>query len=304
MFDIVVLTEKAYVNPTNVDWYVQQILDEDNYVLEALKEAGLNVCKKAWCDPEFNWASTKAVMFRTTWDYFDRYPEFSVWLKEVSKTCKLINSAELIEWNIDKRYLIELADAGINVAPTVLLEKGVARKSLREMLADEGWAEAVLKPVVSGAARHTYRITPSNADEHEGILSELLLQEHMLLQEFLNDIVEFGEISLMFMGGNFTHAIRKIAKEGDFRVQDDHGGRVVSHEATKEEIEFSKKAIAACPELPLYARVDIVRDNSGALSICELELIEPELWFRENPSAAKELATACLNLREISPSNE
>lgn len=295
MYDIVVLTEKAYINPEKVDWYVQQVLDEDNYVLEALSQAGFSVCKKAWCDPEFDWGSAKAVMFRTTWDYFDRYAEFSVWLKEVSKTCKLINSAELINWNIDKRYLLELRSKGVNVAPTLLLERG-STVNLAQRFAETGWSEAVLKPVVSGAARHTYRISAENAEKHQGILEKLLAEEHMLLQEFLNDIVEFGEISLMFMGGVFTHAIRKIAKSGDFRVQDDHGGRVVSHDATTEEIAFGESAIAASPELPTYARVDIVRDNSGALSICELELIEPELWFRENPAAADVLAKACLNL--------
>jgi glutathione synthase/RimK-type ligase-like ATP-grasp enzyme len=295
MYDIVVLTEKAYINPKKADWYVQQVLDEDNYVLEALSRAGFSVCKKAWCDPEFDWGSTKAVMFRTTWDYFDRYAEFSVWLQEVSKTCALINSAELIDWNIDKRYLLELQKKGVNVASTQLLEKG-SSVQLAQKFASTGWSEAVLKPVVSGAARHTYRITTDNVAEHQEILEKLLTEEHMFLQEFLNDIVEFGEISLMFMGGVFTHAIRKIAKSGDFRVQDDHGGRVVSHLASAEEIAFGGRAIAACPELPTYARVDIVRDNSGELSICELELIEPELWFRENPAAADELAKACLNL--------
>lgn len=295
MYDIVVLTGKTYINPEQVDWYVQQVLDEDNYVLEALSRSGFSVCKKAWCDPEFDWSSTKTVIFRTTWDYFDRYAEFSVWLKEVSTTCKLINSAELIEWNIDKRYLLELQIKGVNVAPTLLLERGT-EVYLAQKFADTGWSEAVLKPVVSGAARHTYRITAENAVQHQDILEKLLSEEHMLLQEFLDDIVEFGEISLMFMGGVFTHAIRKIAKSGDFRVQDDHGGRVVSHDATKEEIAFGKSAIAVCPELPTYARVDIVRDNSGKLSICEIELIEPELWFRENPAAADVLARACLNL--------
>lgn len=296
MYDIVILTEKAYISPEKVDGYIQQVLDEDNYVLEALQKSGFRVCKKAWCDPEFDWGSAKALMFRTTWDYFDRYPEFSVWLKKVSKTCKLINSAKLIEWNIDKRYLLELKLKGINVAPTLLLEQG-SNADLTKAFAEQGWKEAVLKPVVSGAARHTYRITADNAIEHQVVLSELLQEEHMLLQEFLSDIVTFGEISIIYIGGKFTHAIRKIAKPGDFRVQDDHGGRVVSHDATSEEIEFGEKAISACPEMPTYARVDIVRDNTGNLSICELELVEPELWFRKNPEAADALATACKKLK-------
>ena len=100
----------------------------------------------------------------------------------------------------------------------------------------------------------------------------------------------------MFMGGNYTHAVRKIAKPGDFRVQDDHGGRVEVYEASVQEIEFGISALAASPFNPIYARVDIVRDNAGKLSLCELELIEPELWFRNNPSAADALAKACLEV--------
>jgi hypothetical protein len=96
------------------------------------------------------------------------------------------------------------------------------------------------------------------------------------------------------MGGRYTHAVRKIAKTGDFRVQDDHGGRVEVYEASTEEIEFGLLALEVCPYNPIYARIDIVRDNLGNLSLCELELIEPELWFRNNPSAADELAKACL----------
>ena len=73
MYDIVVLTQSEYINPEKVDWYVQQVLDEDNYVIEALAAQGMNVIKKDWSDPEFDWTSARALMFRTTWDYFERY---------------------------------------------------------------------------------------------------------------------------------------------------------------------------------------------------------------------------------------
>ena len=89
----------------------------------------------------------------------------------------------------------------------------------------------------------------------------------------------------------YTHAVRKIAKKGDFRVQDDHGGKVEKYNANKNEIQFAIKCIENCPEQPLYARVDIVYDNEGQISLGELELIEPELWFRKNPKSAKLLAS-------------
>lgn len=91
--------------------------------------------------------------------------------------------------------------------------------------------------------------------------------------------------------GKYTHAVRKIAKKGDFRVQDDHGGKVEKYNANTDEIQFARKCLKNCPEPPLYARVDIVYDNNGQISLGELELIEPELWFRNNPKSAKLLAS-------------
>ena len=112
----------------------------------------------------------------------------------------------------------------------------------------------------------------------------------MLFQVFLNDIKIFGEISLILIDGEYTHAVRKIAKKGDFRVQDDHGGVVRSHTATIAEKEFAEKCFKNCPYHPLYARVDIVYDNNKQLSLSELELIEPELWFRKNKKSVKKMA--------------
>ena len=112
----------------------------------------------------------------------------------------------------------------------------------------------------------------------------------MLFQKYLYNITDKGEISLIMIGGEYTHAVRKIAKKGDFRVQDDHGGIVTPHTATIAEIEFAEKCIKNCPYNPLYARVDIVYDNNKKLSLSELELIEPELWFRNNKDSVKKMA--------------
>ena len=291
MYDVIVLTQEEYIAPTSVDWYIKNVLDEDNYVLEALRAEGLKAEKKDWADLDFDWSTTKSVIFRTTWDYFDRYPEFEPWLAKISSQCQLFNSADIIKWNIDKHYLSDLMSAGLNVAPSHFISHG-SSITLKDLFSETGWSQAVLKPTISGAARHTYRLSPANAESHENIFAELLAVEDMIFQEFLNDIVEFGEISLMFMGGEYTHAVRKIAKSGDFRVQDDHGGTVEIHEASKEEIEFGLASLEACPYEPIYARIDIVKDNNGKLSLCELELIEPELWFRNNPESATLLAKA------------
>lgn len=289
MFDIVILTDHRYVNPKKADWYTQQVLDEDSLLQTALENKGLKVCKKDWADKGFDWTTTKYAIFRTTWDYFERFDEFFIWLENTKKKTTFINSSEIINWNIDKHYLQDLAKNKINIAPTIFIEKG-DKITLLALFTKAKWNEAVLKPAISGAARHTYRITPSNCSEVEAVFQELIESESMLFQEFLNNITKKGEISLILIGGKYTHAVKKIAKKGDFRVQDDHGGRVEKYTPTKEEIVFAENCLTASPYKPMYARVDIVYDNNDKPSLSELELIEPELWFRFFPEAAEKLA--------------
>lgn len=289
LFDIVVLTDDRYVTPQNPDWYVQNILQEDGLVMDALKAKGYRVTRKSWSDPEFDWSSTKAVIFRTTWDYFDRYEEWKGWLEKVSQMTKMINPYELIQWNMDKHYLADLRKKGINIPETHYAEIGVVT-NLAALFAQKEWTECILKPCISGAARHTYRIDLSNIHEHEPIFQKLIQDEAMMLQPFQKNVVAKGEISLMVMGGLFTHAVLKIAKPGDFRVQDDFGGTVHEYIPTSEEIAFAEKAVAACSPHPHYARVDIIRDNDDQLAVIEMEMIEPELWFRLKPEAAEVLA--------------
>ena len=125
---------------------------------------------------------------------------------------------------------------------------------------------------------------------YESLFIDLINEEDFLFQEFMTDITKNGEISLILISGKFTHAVKKIAKEGDFRVQDDHGGKVEIYYPSNEEIRFAEDCLKCCVELPIYARVDIVYDNNNKISLGELELIEPELWFRNNPNSAKLLA--------------
>ena len=118
----------------------------------------------------------------------------------------------------------------------------------------------------------------------------------MLFQKFLNNITTQGEISLILIGGKYTHAVKKIAKKGDFRVQDDHGGSVEKYNPKDLEITFAEDCFKASPYRPIYARIDIVYDNNNKPSLSELELIEPELWFRNYPKAAELLAEEIFNL--------
>ena len=296
-FDIVVLTDHRYVAPEKKTPYIENVLQEGLLVLEALKKQGLKAARKSWDDPDFDWSTTKYALFRTTWDYFDRYMEFSKWLETASKQTQFINSKELIYWNIDKHYLQDLSNAGVTIPRTIFLEKGskiTLPNAIAKARAEHGFTTNtyILKPCISGAARHTYKIHNDEIESHEDIFQNLVAEEAMMLQEFQKNIVSEGEISMMVFNGEFTHAVLKIAKPGDFRVQDDFGGTVHDYVPDQEQIAFAQSVVEAAPELPIYARVDIFKDNESNWALAELEIFEPELWFRLNPSAADILAKA------------
>ena len=291
MYDLTILTDQRYVNPENVDVYTQNVLDEDRLLAEACERLGMKIHRTNWDDPDMDWATTRYAIFRTTWDYFERYPEFSKWLDDVQSKTTLINSKELINWNLDKHYLIQLEGKGVRIPATIYLKEGT-KESLEEIVCSSGWSRCILKPAVSGAARHTYMFDARNSGQHEAVFRELIRKENMMLQEYQEQITTKGEVSFMVFGGKFSHAILKKAKPGDFRVQDDFGGTLHDYYPNTEEIAFAEYALKQCPELPVYARVDVFWNNQDELVLGELELIEPELWFRESDSAASSCAKA------------
>lgn len=288
-YDVVLITEDRYVDPPHIDDYIANILTDDDILTRALSNCGLKVRRVSWSDPAFDWSSTRCAVFRTTWDYFNRFDEFIAWLNATEHKTRFINDIRIIRWNMDKHYLADLQKNGVRIVDTTFIEKS-STLSLRDLFAQSGQEKAIIKPAVSGAARHTYMLTKENIGAHASIFSQLIAEESMLFQPFQQHIVSHGEVSYMVMHGKCTHAVLKKAKQNDFRVQDDFGGTVHPYTPNAEEIAFAESAVAACPYEPLYARVDVVRDNFGELAVMELELIEPELWFRKHPPAAAELA--------------
>jgi glutathione synthase/RimK-type ligase-like ATP-grasp enzyme len=291
MYDITLLTDSRYVAPGDPGWYEQNILLEDQMVTASLKQLGLRVTRTNWDNPQFDWKQTRAVVFRTTWDYFYRFHEFDTWLERVSSETQLINPLPIIRWNMDKHYLLDLQQRQINIPPTVIIEKQDQRP-LSEIALSTSWKEFILKPAVSGAARHTYRFTMAELFMHEEIYRQLVSNEAMLLQEFQEHVLTMGEAALMFFDGQYSHAILKKVKPGDFRVQDDFGGSVHDFIPSKDEVRVAENAVAACSRRPAYARVDLMWDREGKPCVSELELIEPELWLRTYPPAATAFALA------------
>lgn len=291
MTTVALLTDRRYENATAGpdDWYLGNILEEDRLLSAALASHGVTSERVDWSRSDVDWARFDGALFRTTWDYFERIDEFLAWLERTAEQTRFLNTLPLVRWNLDKHYLADLERAGVAVVPTRFLEPNA---TLDDVVSATGWDEMVLKPVVSGSAFETYRMTAAETSLHEARLRALLRERAMLVQPFMRAIVENGEVTVMVIDGAVTHAVRKQAKPGDFRVQDDHGGTVHDHAAAPDEIALAEAAMAACSPAPVYGRVDMVRDESGAPRVMELELIEPELWMRRYPPAAERLAAA------------
>lgn len=292
-FDLIIVTkdELATLDPDSSDSFIRKVHREESLLADGLSDLGFNVARKSWSDPEFDWSSTKAILFRSTWDYFHRYDEWIDWLAKTGEVTTMINPHAIIEWNMDKHYLIDLKHKGIHIPDTIVFETGSV-VNLAEAFRSSGWTNAILKPCIAGTARHTYKIVDGVSPELEATFQELIKKEAMMLQPFINSVVTKGEISLMVMGGQYTHAVIKKPKDGDFRVQDDFGGSVEIYEPSPEEIAFAEHVVATCDPQPTYARVDVVTDNKNKLALMELELIEPEVWFRLFPDAANVLVEA------------
>lgn len=291
MTDITLLTCRAYYKPDNITPYIQNILLEQELLKSAFESQGLKVDITYWDNRSYEWQQTKSVLFRTVWDYFERFDEFWDWLEQVKTKTRLINSYELIKWNIDKHYLRDLKNNGIQVVPTYFADRE-NNISLQEIANLNDWKHIVIKPAISASAFNTYKITNDEIEQKEQLFHELLQTHDMLVQPFFPTISELGEASLMVFGGKFTHAILKKAKAGDFRVQDDFGGTVHDYNPTQEEIKFAEKVFQSCTSLPIYGRVDIVWDSNKHIYLSELEIIEPELWIRNRPESANKIAEA------------
>ena len=288
-FDVVVLTDSRYVNPLETDAYINNVLREDELVINALEGKDLSVIKKDWNDPNFNWNNTRSVLFRSTWDYFDNFEQFKKWFDKTRNTCLMINSSETIEWNLDKHYLLDLQKHQIPIPKSEFIKRE-SSVDLSLLMQEKNWNEIVVKPTISGAAKNTYRLKKEDINQFDSTWKKLTYQEDFIVQEFQNNVIKKGEVAMMVIGGKYTHAVLKKAKEGDFRVQDDFGGSIAKYSPSEKMVKLAEQCTRIISPIPSYARVDIIWDNSGDLAVSELELIEPELWFRLNPNAAQKLA--------------
>lgn len=265
---------------------------DDALLLEAFAAHGCEAEPVVWDEEGADWGAFDLCLVSSTWDYNRKHAEFLVWARRVEAVTPLRNPARTIAWNSDKTYLRELADGGVRIVPTVWVERG-SEARLEAILEERGWEEAVVKPVIDLGAENLHRV---RAGAGSDALATVLRRHGAMVQPFLPSVEEQGELSLIYLDGEMTHAVRKRPAPGDFRVQSIWGGTVERTEAGAAEVDLGERALAQLDEAPLYARVDLVSGPGGEPCLIELELIEPNLYLVENPPAADALAAALLRI--------
>lgn len=273
---------------------------DDRYLVDALAREGVTTESRAWNDPAVHWPSYDAVVLRSTWDYFLQPSRFAEWLdaRDADGT-RVLNPTSVARWNMDKRYLRELAAAGVAVVPTHFAEPGVA-PDLAAVMDARGWTEVVVKPAISGGAHETWRAARADAAAQQPRVEALADHSAVLVQPFLREIATEGEWSLLFFGGEYSHAARKRPRAGEFRVQKQFGGEYTAGVAPAGAPAAAARVLEAARSLAgtegaalPYARVDGCMVD-GQFLLMELEVIEPALFFTQHPPAARRCAAALL----------
>ncbi|MGY1653877.1 ATP-grasp domain-containing protein [Geodermatophilus sp. SYSU D01119] len=270
--------------------------DEDEPLLvAALAAEGLTASSADWADPTVDWAAATAVVVRSTWDYAPRRGEFLAWARRVEAVTRLANPAAVLDWNTDKRYLRELAGAGVPVVPTAWAEgPGEVDGALARWPGD-----VVVKPVVSAGARDTVRFSRERrADARELAAGILASGRAVMVQPYLARLDAEGETGLVYVGGAYSHAFGKgalLAGEalgpGLFAEE-----TITARTAGPDQRALGDRVLAWVRErtgqTPLYARVDLVPGDDGAPQVIEVELTEPSLFLPTDDGAAARFAAA------------
>jgi hypothetical protein len=213
----------------------------------------------------------------------------------------MCNAGDILDWNYDKRYLQDLAAAGVPLVPTICIARG-EQADVAALARARGWSEIVVKPTISGGAYRTYRFFVEDAAAYTKQIDETLADRGVLVQPFLSEILSGGELSLLFFDGVFSHAVCKRPRPGDYRVQFQFGGTTESVEVEPALVAQARACVLAAPSLPVYARVDgVVKD--GRFLLMELEVFEPLMFLAKHPEAPGRFARAVHGrvLAEVAP---
>jgi glutathione synthase/RimK-type ligase-like ATP-grasp enzyme len=265
---------------------------DDRLLLAPLADRRLRPDIVVWDDPAVDWAGYDLVVLRNPWDYVDRRDAFVAWAATVPR---LVNPADVVAWNTDKRYLAELAAAGLPVVPTTFVAPG-------DTWAEPGAGEFVIKPLVGAGSRDSGRYDLGRPDERRLAAAHVdrlrAAGRTVMVQPYLAAVDTYGETALVFVGGAYSHAVRK----GPMLTGPDSGDaglyrpeHIIPRTPTAAEHDVARRVLAAVPggaaRLP-YARVDLIPGPDGAPLLVELEVTEPSLFLGTADGAPERFADA------------
>lgn len=268
--------DAQYVALAGDDLLVSELTKNNNYLVET----------HSW-NKKIDWAQFDAVIIRTTWDYMLHIQEFMQTLEFISQKTKLLNPFDIIRWNHHKFYLKELENQGVLIAPSVFFSFP------GPVSIPNSWnsTHLIIKPAISAGSYKTLKL--SRAEFETAEFKKELHQGDWILQPYLENITG-GEISLIYFDEKFSHAILKVPKSGEFRVQEDFGGAVLPYAPSTELLELSQNILKKVDRSLLYARVDVI-PYQDSYALMELELIEPSLYFKHDTHSPRKFKEALSN---------
>ena len=270
--------------------------DISNFVADSdlsfapMAELGWEVDMVPWRS-DANWNDYEFVYICTPWDYQADVAAFLEVLEAVERsTAKLVNSLDLVRWNLEKTYLRELEMRGADIVPSLFFDR-FDKDRVAGCFDAHGTSRIVVKPVVGANADHIFVLSEPLPDDLVDELRKTYERRPFFVQPFIDSVQSEGEYSLFFLGGDYSHAILKKPRPGDFRTQEEHGADILSIDAPGALVETARQVLGVVSPQPVYARADFVRGR-GRFLLMELELIEPSLYLRTDPGAPARFAAA------------
>jgi len=270
---------------------IGQFVSDADLSFVPMAELGWDVDMVSWRDPHADWDRYDLVYICTPWDYQNDVAAFLNVLQTVEQSrALLVNSLELVRWNLEKTYLRELESRGAQIVPSQFHDTFSAGR-VDAWFADHGTDRIVIKPVVGANSDHIIVLKRPVNDAMLAELSRSFASRPFFVQPFVDSVQRQGEYSLFFFGGRYSHAILKKPRAGDFRSQEEHGAEILAVAAPDALIRTGYDVLTMLEPGPVYARADFVHD-AGRYLLMELELIEPSLYFRADPASARRFARA------------
>ena len=245
-----------------------------------------------WRGAGTDWHRYDAVYIGTPWDYPEDVDRFMRLLEQIDASGPvLVNPVELVRWGLAKTYLRDLEAKGADIVPSAWYEQ-LSPGQLHSCFDELGSDRIVIKPVVSTNATDTFLLESHEASRLEPLLQQRFENRAFVAQPFIRNVQVEGEFSLFYFGGVYSHAIQKVPRAQDFRVQEEHGASILAIEPEPALAACAGKILQLVDPLPVYARCDLVRGTDDRFLLMELELIEPSMYLRMNADAPQRFAQA------------